>query len=305
MSLNARIVEQLAQWCFRSETMADVRAKARSDFFGYNEPGTVKYMDGAEELNTRERRFLGWFAFSFRLSDGRHPAELAAEALLKEVDLTAGLKAIQGARYVLAVVTVVIPGKRLFLELEDEEFEVVSPYMSQQLNKEDVICAHLLPAGRNHWVVGPGWLTWPTRFGPGMRSNLKKFQVDPIEVERFVQQRSRRKDPRKIDPPRDKTLEDAVIRMTEAAMVEGRTKLVRSLEEWKSMVLACMRAKDFNTFTKDIVKSVGKCPSLEDLNKWLGMATNIWNNVPQPDRGNKSAVEIIDEYRQVKDTPEK
>jgi hypothetical protein len=45
---------------------------------------------------------------------------------------------------------------------------------------------------------------------------------------------------------------------------------------------------------------------VEDLNKWLGLAVNIWNNVPQPDRGNKSAVEIVDDYhRQVKDTSEK
>jgi hypothetical protein len=243
---------------------------------------------------------LGWFAFCFRLPNGRHPAELAAEGLLKEPDLTAGLKAIQGARYVLSVVTMVIPGRRLFLELEDEEFEVLSPYMSQQLNKEDVICAHLLPIGRNRWVVGPGWLTWPTRFGPGMRSNLSKFQVDPIQVERFVQQRSREKADRKIDLPRDKTLKDAVSRMTEVAKGEGKPRLIRSLEEWKTIVLACMKARDFNTFSKDIIKWAGKCSSLDDLNKWLGLATNIWNNVPQPDRGNKSAVEIVDEYhRQV------
>lgn len=225
---------------------------------------------------------------------------------MKESNLPAALKAIQGTRYVLAVVTMVVPGKRLFLELEDEEFEVLSSYMSQQLKKEDVICAHLVPIGRNHWVVGPGWLTWPTRFGSGMRSNLKKFQVDPIEVERFVQQRSRGKDDRKIDLPRDKTLEDAVIRMTEVARVEGKTQLIRPLEEWKATVLACMKANDFNDFSKDIVKWVGKCASMDDLNKWLGLATNIWNNVPQPDRGNKSAVEIVDEYhRQVNGKPEK
>lgn len=69
MSLSAKIVEELAQWCARSETIADVRAKARGDFFGYDEPGTIKYMGGAEELNTRERRFLGWFTFYFRLLD--------------------------------------------------------------------------------------------------------------------------------------------------------------------------------------------------------------------------------------------
>ncbi len=30
---------------------------------------------------------MDWFAFSFKLPDGRHPAELAAQAILKEPKL--------------------------------------------------------------------------------------------------------------------------------------------------------------------------------------------------------------------------
>ncbi len=305
MALNANTVEQIAQWCAKSEAIDEVRAKARSDFFGYDEVGTIKYMAGAEDLNTRERRFLGWFSFSFRLPDGLRTAEMAATALFAGTELSSALKSIQNARYVLAIVTMVIPGKGVYLELEDEEFEVSSRYMSQTLRKDDVVCAHILPVGRNRWVIGPGWLTWPVRFGPGMRSSLKKFQPSPVEVERFLQQRSNGKEEVKIDYPRDKTLAEAVTRMTEAAQAGGKDQLVRSLEAWKGMVLACMKANDFNRFNKDIVKWVGRFSSLDELNKWIALATNIWNNVPQPDRGNRSAVEIIAEEQRGEDTPNK
>ena len=105
MPLTNSMVEQLAEWCLRSDTLADVRSKARSDFFGYDEPGTIKYMAETGEVNGRERRFLSWFGFSFRLPDGRHPAELAATALLSGAGLTSAPKSIQDARSVMAVVT--------------------------------------------------------------------------------------------------------------------------------------------------------------------------------------------------------
>lgn len=33
-------------------------------------------------------------------------------------------------------------------------------------------------------------------------------------------------------------------------------------------------------------------PGLDDLNDWLALATEIWNNTPQPDRGFRTAYEI-------------
>ena len=298
MTLSGLDVEMLARWCAGSEEIGDIRAKARSEFFGYDDPRPIKYWEGSEDLKGRERRFWGWLAFHFRLEDGKHPAELAAAALLKGDELNTALKAIQGARYVTAVVTMVSPGKGFFLGLEDEEFEVMSSYLSRQFKREDVICAHLLSRGRNRWVAGPGWITWPTRFGPGIKANLKQFQLDPIEVERFLQGRSSENDQPKVDIPRDKSLEEAVRRMTEAARAEGKSQLVLSLKEWKSKVWSLMKDNGFNMFYQDIVKKVGTDSSLDDLNKWLGLASNIWNNVPQPDRGNKSAVEITEEYKQ-------
>jgi len=34
MTLNTNMVERLAEWCLRSDTMADIRAAARRDFSG-------------------------------------------------------------------------------------------------------------------------------------------------------------------------------------------------------------------------------------------------------------------------------
>jgi len=300
MPLTANTVEQIAGWCLQSEIIAGERSKARGEFFGYDEPGVIKYLEEVEELNTRERRFLGWFCFTFRLPDGKYPAELAADSIFSGAELKSALKSIQGVRFVMAVVTMVAPGKGAYLNLEDEEFEVDSRYLSQNIEKDDVLCAHILPVARNRWVIGPGWLTWPTRFGPGIRSRLKQFQLDPIALERFLQQRSPGigiEDKPKIDYPQDKNLEAAISRMTEAARAAGKDRLVLSTEEWKKTVLNYMKIEEFIKFSEDIVKRAGKVTSLDELNRWVALGTNIWNNVPQPNRGNRSPNEIAAEYR--------
>ena len=87
MPLNLSMIENLGQWCATTEELADARASARSHFFGYDEPGEVKYLPGTEEANSRERRFLGWFALTYKLSDGRSPAELAVAAILTGSEL--------------------------------------------------------------------------------------------------------------------------------------------------------------------------------------------------------------------------
>ena len=297
MSLTNSMVEQLIEWIAISDVPADVRSKARSDFFGYDEPGTIKYMAGTGEVNGRERRFLGWLGFSFRLPDGKHPAELAAAGLLAGAGLTSALKSIQQARYVMAITTMVRPGKGVYLELEDEEFEVDSRILSNVLYKGDALCAHIMPVGRGRWLVCPGWLVWPTRLGPGIRSRLKKFQLDSIKLERFLQQRASTAEERpKIDYPRDNTLEEAVARMTAAAQVEDRNKLVRPAKEWRTLVLSCMEGNDLNRFSKKVMRWVGIVSSLDDMNKWLALAMNIWNATPQPDRGGKTAYEMGQQF---------
>ena len=297
MTLNANTVEQLAVWCLQSDTLADIRATARGDFFGYDEPGEAHYMEGAGDVTSRERRFLGWFALTSKLPDGQKPAEVAAGAILHGTDLTSAIDSIKGSRYVLAVVTMVNPGKGLILRLEDEEFTVENRQLSRILSRDDALCAHIIPAGRRGWLVGPGWLQWPMRIMPGMQAMLKNFQLNPINLERLLQQRFESSEDRsKIELPRDDTLKAAVDRMTKAAKAEGHQNLIMTPAQWKKLVLSHMKSKQINDFSQEIVNRVGEVNSIEEINKWLGLAMNIWNNTPQPDRGGKSPFEISREY---------
>ena len=133
MTLNSNTLEQLAEWCLRSDTLTDDRATARRDFFGYDEPGEANYMDGVGDVISRERRFLGWFALSFKLPDGRCPAELAAAAILSGSDLTSAIDSIKNSRCVLAMVAMANPGRGLILRLEDEEFTIDNRQLSRLL----------------------------------------------------------------------------------------------------------------------------------------------------------------------------
>jgi len=297
MTLNANLVEQLAQWCLKSDTLTDVRATARRDFFGYDEPGEAHYMEGTGDVTSRERRFLGWFALTYKLPDGRCPAELAAATILSGNELTSAIDSIRCSRYVLATVAMANPGRGLILRLVDEEFTVENRQLSRLFNRDEAICTHILPAGRRGWLVGPGWLSWPIRIMAGMQAVLKEFQPNPIDIERLLQQR---KDPSEDQPkeelPRDSSLRAAVARMTKAAKAEGRQNLIMTLTQWKKLVLSHMKSSQINDFSKDIVDRVGGVKSVEEVNKWLGLAMNIWNNTPQPDRGGKSPFEIVQEY---------
>ena len=297
MALKANTVEQLAEWCLRNEGLADVRASARRDFFGYDEPGEARYMEGAGDVTSRERRFLGWFALTFKLPDGRCPAELAASAILNANELKSAIDSIRGSRFVLAMVAMVNPGRGLILRLEDEEFIIENRQLSRIFYRDDAICAHIIPAGRRGWLVGPGWLSWPIRIMPGMQVMLKKFQLNPLDLERFLQQRRNlSEDQPKKELPRDDTLRAAVARMTEAARAEGRMNLIMTPAQWKKLVFAYMKSSQISEFSKEIVARVGKVESVEEINKWLGLAMNIWNNTPQPDRGGRSPIEIAREY---------
>jgi hypothetical protein len=295
MSLTSSTIEQLAKWCAETEAIADVRATARSHFFGYYDAEPIKYTTDTGDIKSRERRFLGWFVFNFRLPDGRHPAELAANALLKQPRLSSVLNAIQKARYVTGVVTGIIHDRGFYMELEDEQFTIDSPVLSHILRREQAVSAHILPTTRNRWLVAPGWLTWPILPGPGIRSQLKSvFQPDPIEVERFLQGRVKvPEELKKIEYPQDDTLEAAVARMSEAAKKEGKPKLIMSPEDWKNIVLSHMRSNDSSGFAEEVYQRVEKFSSIEEVNKWLALAMNIWNTTPQPDKGGKSANQLF------------
>ena len=189
MALNANMVEQLCTWCLKSASLADAREAARRDFFGCDEPGEVHYEEGAGYPMIRDRRFLGWFALTFKLPDGRHPAELAATAILTGSDQTSAIYSIKGSRYILAMVAIINPGRGLILRLEDEEFTVDNHLLSRIFSRDDALYAHIIPTGRRRWLVGPGWLQWPMPITLDMHCRLKSFQFSPIDLERALQQR--------------------------------------------------------------------------------------------------------------------
>ncbi|MFC1930566.1 hypothetical protein ACFLWE_01590, partial [Chloroflexota bacterium] len=265
--------------------------------FGYDELGEVHYMEGAGDTTSRERRFLGWFTLAFKLPDGRSPAELAAVSIFNGSEMTSVIDSIKGYRHLLAMVAMVNPGRGLILKLEDEEFAVDSRQLSRFFKRDDAIYAHIIPSGRRGWLVGPGWLQWPIRIMPGMQAMLKKFQLDPIELERFLQQKEDpSKDRPKVELPRDSSLQAAVSRMTKEAKAEDRQNLIMNMSQWKRLVLFHMKSSQINNFSKEIINRVGNVDSVDELNNWLGLAMNIWNNTPQPDRGGKSPFEISREY---------
>jgi hypothetical protein len=299
MALTNNIVEQIIAWCGTSEVLTDPCQQAKSEFYGDNEPGDVRYIAETGEFNARNRRFLGWFGFSYRLPDNNHPAETAVIALLNGPEQLAAIESVRHGRFVLAIVTTVIPGKSVYLELEDEEFQLDSKILTQIVTKGDALCAHIIPIGRRKWLACPGWLVWPFRLGPNMRDHLKEFQIKPIELERLLQQRSHAggKNPI-IKYPQDRNFTEAVARMTREARKEGCAALIKSEAEWQTMVLADMKSKDITKFSKDIMKLIGQSASLNELNKWIGLALNIWNNTPQPDRNDRTANEMIAETGQ-------
>jgi hypothetical protein len=91
----------------------------------------------------------------------------------------------------------------------------------------------------------------------------------------------------KAEVPRDFSLQAAVARMTKEAKADDRTNLVMTPAQWKKLVLSHKKSSQFNDFSKEIVNRVGEVNSKEEINKWQGLATNIWNNTPQHDRGGK------------------
>ncbi len=297
--LTPKKVDQLSAWCLYSQELEDVRSKARSEFFGYDEPGEAEYTPGTGDVTSRNRRLVGWFGFDFRLPGGVHPAELAAIAIFDGSERISALRSIRGCRYVVAVATGYVPGKSIYLKLEREVFRVDSPALLRSIDTSQLVCAHILPVGRERWLVCPGWVLLPILPVRNMRAHLKQFQPTPIEIERILQQRRpATEEGPPVARPSDTNLEDAVARMTASARAAGKDNLIKTPQEWAAMVLARMNSTTFGAFNKDVLKLAGKIDSAEEANRWLGLGSNIWNNTPQPDRGGKTANELIAERRQ-------
>ncbi len=231
--------------------------------------------------------------FDHELPVGDRPAARAACALYRGAAQEEMLDAVAATRFVLAIVRSVLPGRSVVLELQDERFEIRDRHWSRSFTAGSSVSAHLVPTGRRgQWLPGPGWLEWPIKIGPHMREDLRTFQMDPLAVERLLQSRTGAGDAHGPVPPQDATLDDAVARMTAAAGAARLTRLVMSVPEWQAIVVRHMGGPDVTAFTQNIVERVGKDESIEDLDRWLQLAMNIWNTTPRPDRGGKTAYEL-------------
>lgn len=295
MAFTLSQIEEISTWCATQPSLAPIRQDARKVYFAEDDPRPVHYWPGAGDATGRNRRFLGWFLFSFRLPTGERPAELAVESLYRGAARAEALQAVQPARYVFALVASVVWGRGVVLELEDERFEVRHAAWSRLLRPERAVVAHLLPVrGQRQWLPGPGWVEWPLLVGPHMRQHLARFQVDPLTVERLLQSRQ---DPEAREPaeelPQDATLAEAVARMTAAAEAAGRGGLVLSAEQWTELVLRHLLANQAAAFAQEVIRRVGSVDDAAALNRWLGLAMNIWNTVPQPDRGGRTARDLF------------
>jgi hypothetical protein len=296
-------IGEILDWCMDSPGLAAELQRARHQFFAEGDVRPLKYWPGAEDLVSRELRFLGYFMFDHRLSTGEAPAEVAVGRLYSGAEEAEAVRAVRGTRFVFAAVSSVI-GRSVYLEIEEEALEVRSSTWSALLHAGEAVVSHVIPVRHGYWLPGPGWLVWPTRIGPGMRSSLKDFQMDPLTVERFLEGRSAELGAKqRPSPPRDKTLKQAVDRMTEAAQLAGRQGLVMSTWEWEALV--CIHLQDVSTlaFAQEVISRIGEPEDVDELQGWLDLAMNIWNNTPQPDRGGKSAQELYEEFGGGADRP--
>ena len=289
MAFNQSSIEQLASWCRDSLELAPARRDARAQFFGDDDPRPVEYVPGAGEPDARERRFLGFFLFDFVLPSGVRPVEFAVRRLYEGRALDEALAALKGTRFVFAAVKSVV-GRSVFLELEDEQFEVRSPAWVAVLAPRTAVAAHLVPVRHGYWLLGPGWVSLPFQLGPGIRSHLKKMQQDQVGLERMLQSRASSPDREEtLPPPEDDSLEAAVGRMTNWAVEHGHPGLVLPVERWSALVVQHLNTPDTMAFYREVMALAGSISSQEEAQDVAGLATNIWNNTPQPDRGGMTA----------------
>lgn len=292
MTITPATIEELGAWCLRTPELAGMREQAWDGFFGANDPRPVDYMAGTGEPETRERRFLGYFMFSFRLPSGECPAERAAFALYDGRPLAEIVAAVRAAVYVFASVRSVY-GRSIFLDAGDREYEVRSSAWARQLAKAGVIAAHLVPARHEYWVHGPGWVSLPIRLGPGAVESVTSAEADPVETERFLQRRGAEDERPSTELPQDSSLAAAVRRMAAWANSHNEPRLIASPRVWSARVRKHLANYATLAFFQEVIDLADHVASVEEANELIALASNIWNNTPQPDRGGQSARKLV------------
>ena len=289
MAFTQGMLEEVVAWCRDSLELASARQQARSHFVADDDERPVEYWPGAGEFTSKERRFLGYFLFNWKLPSGERPAEVAIKRLCQGDTQAEALGAVAGARFVFAAVAGIV-GRNVNLELEKDRFEVRNPQWARTLRRGAAVAAHLVPVRFGYWLLGPGWVNLPLTLGPGIRANLAAMQMGPIEIERMLQGRARPLDEHPgPEPPADQDLHAAVARMTAWAKQHGHDALVMSAGDWEALVLKHIADATVTTFAQEVIGRVAEFSSEDEVREIGGLLSNIWNNTPQPDRGGRTA----------------
>jgi hypothetical protein len=292
MALSQEMLEEVAAWCRGAPEVEGALVEARARFFGDDDERPISYWVGAGDITSKERRFLGYFLFDWSLSSGERPSEAGIKRLYRGGAQAEALAAVAGARFVFAVVSSAT-GRSVSLEIEDEAFEVRNARWAGTLAPGLAVAAHLVPVGHERWLLGPGWVNLGFKIGPGMRASLKSMQTDPLALERMLQGR-RDKDKALTAPqPVDDSLDAAVARMTEWARTRGHHGLIMPPSKWEALVLKHLPSLASPAFHAEIFALAQEVASEDQLQELAGLASNIWNNTPQPDRDGRTANQML------------
>lgn len=290
-------LEKLGVWCANSEEMADDIGLAAPIFFEGADEGLTEYAEKAGEHSSVERRFFGWFMFGYTLPNGKRPAEIAARSIFKRRRLDEALAAIEKAQYVVGSVTAVHPDRAVFIKVADQQqMEIRDRRLADPAIRNTTLFTWVLPARPKVWIPGPGWTVFPMTLGQGIRADMDLIQCSPIDLERLL--RVKPANTANEDMFKVRTLAEAVDRMTKAAEVDQRPNLIKTEAEWERLVLRYLLSMAIDGFFEEIMEELGLNDDTDALNMWIALAQDIWNTTPQPDRGGKTALELMGESRQ-------
>ena len=87
-------------------------------------------------------------------------------------------------------------------------------------------------------------------------------------------------------------LAEAVVRLTEIARTEGREDLIRPTQDWEALVQRYIVDANVIGFMEEAGAHVAADEA--EAQEWIDLLTNIWNTTPQPDRGGRTALELLE-----------
>jgi hypothetical protein len=93
-------------------------------------------------------------------------------------------------------------------------------------------------------------------------------------------------------PPRDATLGAAVARMSHWATEHGHDALVMTAADWETLVVKHLGDLSPTDCYQDLLTRAAGTLDESELGDVTQLASNIWNNTPQPDRGGRTANQL-------------